>query len=302
MATHHHTRHLSHHSKRPQPAHARPSKPALLSKRSSSHGSHKKSAPKEDDWEEEEVMATSFLNFCTTCEKQIIVPSNFVLYCSESCRRKDTEKQLSFPFDYSPPMSPSHTTSDDHFRDIVQPRSPTHMPSNRSSIIFSDVSWDDNTPTKASDCEQAKHDSEASKYLRQYQATTFPCDTTPTLYSRRPGHSRTSTSNTASVTPSLSHTPASSISYSLPYTPATRPLPPRNHSTYASKSIELVTPWPYSATAPLSPPKYSMKAAPTIERTSSIIEGEILYEKSPIPSISPANGSLGRLLANTVHT
>ncbi|PVH98410.1 hypothetical protein DM02DRAFT_596040 [Periconia macrospinosa] len=300
MATHH-TRHLSHHSKRPQPAHARPSKPAPLSKRTSSHGSSKKAAPKNDDVEEEEVMATSFLNFCTTCEKQIIIPSNFVLYCSESCRRKDTEKQLSYSFDYSPPMSPSLTSAENHFRDIVAPRSPTQLPSKRSSIAFSDMSLDDHTPTAASQCEKARHESEASRYLRQFQATTFSSDATSTARPRRPGHNRSYTSHTTSTTPSLSHTPASSVSYSLPYTPATRPLPPRNYSSYASKSIELVTPWPYSTTAPLSPPKYSMKSAPTIERTSSIIEGEILYEKSPVPSISPANGSLGRLLAAGVH-
>lgn len=299
MATHH-IRHSSHHSKRPQPAHQRPTKPALF-KRTNSHGSSKKAAAaKEEECEEEEVMATSFLNFCTTCEKQIIVPSNFVLYCSESCRRKDTEKQLSYPFDYSPPMSPSHAFHDYHFRDIVAPRSPTQIASKRSSTALSDMSLDENTTTAASDLEKSKQDSEASRYLRQFQATTFPSDTTPTVRPRYSGHNRSSTSNTACATPSLSHTPASSVSYSLPYTPATRPLPPRNYSSYASKSIELVTPWPYSTTAPLSPPKYSMKSAPTIERTSSTIEGEMIYEKSPIPSISPANGSLGRLLATSV--
>lgn len=113
MATHH-VRHPSH-SKKPLPAHARPSKPASLSKRTHSHGSkgsskiaHQRDFDSEDD---EESMAVSFLNywyvvvtinsFClsciltlyrsTVCEKQIIVPSNTVLYCSE---RYDTATLL----------------------------------------------------------------------------------------------------------------------------------------------------------------------------------------------------------------
>ena len=101
MATH--TRQTSY-SKRPLPAHARPSKPAPLSKRTNSHGASKKAVPlhkKEEVFEEEEdLMATSFLQFwydssmqislahsltcrSTTCEKQIIVPCNSVLYCSQ---------------------------------------------------------------------------------------------------------------------------------------------------------------------------------------------------------------------------
>jgi hypothetical protein len=139
--------------------------------------------------------------------------------------------------------------------------------------------------------------SEASRYLRQFQSTTY---TTENARIHRPYYSRASTSQaSASVAPSLSHTPASSFSYSLPYTPATsRPLPPRHNphgSSYGSKSIDLVTP----LTAPSSPKSYSYKT-PAISTTStSTIEGEIVYAKSPVPSLSAANGSLGRLLAST---
>jgi hypothetical protein len=139
--------------------------------------------------------------------------------------------------------------------------------------------------------------SEASRYLRQFHPTAY---TAENIRAHRPRYSRASTSQaSASAAPSLSHTPASSFSYSLPYTPATsRPLPPRHNphgSSYGSKSIDLVTP----LTAPSSPKSYSHKT-PAISTTStSTIEGEIVYAKSPVPSLSAANGSLGRLLAST---
>ena len=86
MATHH-VRHPSHHSKKAHPTHARTSKPAPLSKRSGSHGrkNHPNAVQHREvvEDEDEDPMAVSFLNYCTVCEKQIIVPSNSVLYCSE---------------------------------------------------------------------------------------------------------------------------------------------------------------------------------------------------------------------------
>ena len=105
MATHHVR--PSHHSKKATPVHARPSKPDPLSKRSlsSGKGNHnsKSTHRKEVESEDDESMAVSFLNYwyaidvckalstnailiqpCSAvCEKQIIVPSNAVLYCSQ---------------------------------------------------------------------------------------------------------------------------------------------------------------------------------------------------------------------------
>lgn len=143
-------------------------------------------------------------------------------------------------------------------------------------------------------------DSEASRQLRQLQSSTYWSETVRPV---RPHYSRTSTSQiNFSAMPSLSHTPTSSCSFSLPYTPytpaTTRPLPPRTNphtSSYASKSIDLVTP----LTAPSSPKQYSYKAPPISKTSISTIGGELVYAKSPIPSMSPANGSLGRLLAST---
>ncbi|OAK97143.1 hypothetical protein IQ06DRAFT_308218 [Phaeosphaeriaceae sp. SRC1lsM3a] len=301
MATHH-VRHPSHHSKRSVAAHPRPSRPAPLSKRSHSYGkssikaAHQKESESES-WDDEESMAVSFLNFCTVCEKQIVTPSNSILYCSESCRKKDTEKSLTYSLEhYSPPTTPftNFSFDDIHFRDIVPQRSPTLPDSKRSSCAFSDISSDENCWSLNE--KSSTMNSEASRYLRQFQPATYSSET---IRAHRPRYNRASTSQVNfSAAPSLSHTPASSFSYSLPYTPATnRPLPPRNPhgSSYGSKSIDLVTP----LTAPSSPKSYSHKTSPISTTSTSTIEGEIVYAKSPVPSLSAANGSLGRLLAST---
>lgn len=65
MATHH-VRHPSHHSKKALPVHARPVRPASLSKRTHSYGksSSKVAHPTEVESEDEdESMAVSFLNY-----------------------------------------------------------------------------------------------------------------------------------------------------------------------------------------------------------------------------------------------
>lgn len=143
---------------------------------------------------------------------------------------------------------------------------------------------------------QLRPDSEASRYLRKFQATNYPSET---IRPARPRYSRASASHISFATaPSLSHTPTSSLSYSLPYTPAnTRPLPPRtpHTSSYSAKSIDLVTP----LTAPSSPRQYSHKTTPIMHTSTSTIGGEIVYAKSPVLSPSAANGSLGQLLNST---
>lgn len=215
-----------------------------------------------------------------------------------SCRKTDTEKSLTYALEhYSPPTTPFANFSFDdlHFRDIVPQRSPTQPESKRSSCAFSDISSDDNS-WSLNEKSQAMN-FEASRYLRQFQSATYSAET---ARAHRPRYSRSSTSQVSfSAAPSLSHTPTSSISYSLPYTPATtRPLPPRNNphgSSYGSKSIDLVTP----LTTPSSPKSYSHKTSPISTTSTSTIEGEIVYAKSPVPSLSAANGSLGRLLAST---
>jgi hypothetical protein len=214
-----------------------------------------------------------------------------------SCRKKDTEKSLIYGLEhYSPPTTPfaNFSFEDLYFRDIVPQRSPTQPESKRSSCAFSDISSDDNTWSLNEN--SSTMNSEASRYLRQFQSSTYASET---VRAHRPRYSRASTSHVNfSAAPSLSHTPASSVSYSLPFTPATsRPLPPRHphSSSYGSKSINLVTP----LTAPSSPKLYSHKTSPISTTSTSTIEGEIVYVKSPVPSLSAANGSLGQLLAST---
>ncbi|OCL15464.1 hypothetical protein AOQ84DRAFT_370344 [Glonium stellatum] len=294
------------HPKKPLPAHARPSKPAPPSKRANSHGAnkggHEAAQHTEEDLEDEESMATSFLQYCTTCEKQIVVPNNSALYCSESCRKKDNEKILSYSLEHSPPPTPFSSFSffeDLPVRDIVAPRSPTAAPSQRSSCAFSEASSEDNA--LAGD-ERLKRDSEASRYLRQFQSATATAETCGRQ--TRPRYNRSSTSMaTMSAAPSLSHTPASSVSVSMPYTPSNRPLPPRNNphsSSYGSRSIDLVMPLTAATTASTSLGQYSLKSAASSRTSIGAVEGEILYEKKPtIPTVSPANGSLKQLFAST---
>jgi hypothetical protein len=294
MATHH-VRQTSHPSKRTS-VHVKSTKSTTVQKRSGSlgrKGSHKSTTSHKEviEDEDEDPMAVSFLNYCTVCEKQIVVPSNTVLYCSESCKKKDSEKSLTDSYDYySPPTTPfaNFTFDDAHFNDIIPQRSPTQPHSKRNSYASSDGSFDD-TP---SGDEYTRSSSDASHYLRQCQISSYFNDTVRPV---RPRYTRASTSHiNFSAAPSLSHTPASSYSFSLPYTPATRPLPPRTNPQGPSKSIDLVTPLTSS-----SPKAYSCKAPPILRTSTAAIEGEILYAKSPVPSLSPANGSLGRLLASS---
>lgn len=221
------------------------------------------------------------------------------LTCTLSCKKKDTDKSLTYSYDhYSPPTTPfaNFTFDDLAFRDIVPQRSPTQPDSKRSSCAFSDTSSDDNSDDR--------YHSEASAYLRKFQST--PAYSPDTVRQYRPRYNRASTSQYSfSAAPSLSHTPASSVSYSLPYTPATRPLPPRTKPSHSgsyganAKSIDLVTPLTAPSSPKSSPKSYSHKS-PAISRTStSTIEGEIIYAKSPVPEPSIASGSLGRLLAST---
>lgn len=305
MATlHTHHRTTSTNSKKQAPLHARSSRPAPLTKRTSIHGLSKgpsKPAHRTAEDEDEGGMAASFLQYCTTCEKQIIVPNNSILYCSESCRRQDNEKVLFvMPADNSPPRTPLAQFSFDDLptRDIVTPLSPTLMPGHRHSAAFSEASEDD--PALSEDEVRKRCDSEAARYLRQFQNATsgFEISSAPTL--ERSDSSQTTTS----AAPSLSHTPASMASTSMPYTPSARPLPQRysaQGSSYGPRSIDLVT--PCTGVSSMAPPVpsdfgYLLKSSAGSKTSLGLAEGEMLYEKkSSIPRISPGHGSLKQLFA-----
>ncbi|KAF7714518.1 Uncharacterized protein PECH_008407 [Penicillium ucsense] len=96
-------------------------------------------------------MAASFLNFCATCERQITVPNNSILYCSESCRRKDSAKPLSaslsptasFSTNYNHHHHSSSPYSNTHLTPVTMPASPPTSPSLSPRTIVAPM-----TPTR----------------------------------------------------------------------------------------------------------------------------------------------------------
>ncbi|KAF1987894.1 hypothetical protein K402DRAFT_329483 [Aulographum hederae CBS 113979] len=311
MATHH--RSLSSQSKKS--THGRPPKPALLTKRGYSStnlsSSKRNSRAREEPEPEDESMAASFLQYCAFCEKQIITPNNSVLYCSEACKRKDNTKVLSFSSysPESPPMTPfaNFTFDDIPHRDIVPQLSPTTSYSNRFS--YSEASDEEHTfPTEDYKYGHGhtRSESEAARYLRQFQSPSSLSE--ESRRTPRPRYNRSSTSMAnMSIAPSLSHTPNSSVSMSMPYTPSARPLPPRTQhsSSYTSKSVDLVTPFapmPMASSESLTT-LTGLKTPPMTRSTTDFTAmGEMQYEKkSSLPSLSPGHGSLKQLLSFGSH-
>ncbi|EMD65852.1 hypothetical protein COCSADRAFT_170294 [Bipolaris sorokiniana ND90Pr] len=244
--TTHPIRHPSRQFKRPQPARTQPSQP--LSKRAYSRRSNGASNAvhyKEIETDHDNgSMAVTFLNYCTFCEKQIIVPSSFMLYCSESRKKKDTEQSLVYPYDQCLPMlKPLRNSSFDNlaFRDIVPQRLPSHTGLKCSVYAFSDTSSDHNRGDR-----YQRFDREPSNRLCEFQLTsTYPPDTVRS-YLPCCGHLLI-LSSSFSATTSLSYTPASSASCSLPHTTAPkRPFSLRtkssHSSSYGTRSVNLVKP------------------------------------------------------------
>jgi hypothetical protein len=195
-------------------------------------------------------------------------------------------------------------------RDIIPPRSPTQAPmSNRSSITLSS---DTDADTESIEVIRPRKESEAARYLRQFQSSASLAAEGQSSRSSRPRYHRASASVTATTTsaaPSLSHTPASLASLaSIPYTPSSnRPLLPRKnpYSTSAgARSIELVTPFTKLPTEP--PPSitpYSLKSTPSSSTTISIAEGQMLYQKkTSLTTPLPGHGSLKELFAGSTPT
>ncbi|KAL1986318.1 hypothetical protein VTN96DRAFT_6550 [Rasamsonia emersonii] len=249
---------------------------------------------KDDGDDDRPEMAASFLQFCAMCEKQITVPNNAVLYCSESCRRKDSCKPLSASFPYttttmspstSPPSSPSMSP-----RAIVPPLTPTgSSPRPTPGLrIPSDLhdSKADMDPTEWKPVIWRRNGSSASlasteawTYLSQFHGGEEALMMMP---GRRSGVHRSSASLSAlnnNGVPSLTHTPstaASSLNSSSDYmgsmydyaATTIRPLPPRRNpssstSAGATKGVELVVPHivPATTTAAAPPPPTTAAAA-----------------------------------------
>lgn len=227
----------------------------------------------------------------------------------------------------SPPLTPfqPRTFSFEDLQaapNIVPQRSPTsaYLPNNRYS--FSSLSEEDRQQLEAHYRPQLpRADSEASKYLRQFQDANGMTTIDGSKRTSRPRVQRGVQSQvTVSAAPSLSHTPGSYMTsgMSIPYTPHSvnainGPLPSRNHphsaASYGAKSIDLVTPiGPMTAPETTMPKSPGLKSSATTATTSrGWAEGEMMrYEKKSLDlirekaasaSASPGRGSLKQLFA-----
>ncbi|KKZ62014.1 hypothetical protein EMCG_03475 [[Emmonsia] crescens] len=130
-------------------------------------------------------MATAFLQFCATCERQIMIPSDSILYCSESCRRQDSSKppeisrvttRTMTSSKHSPPASPLS---------IVAPMVPTQpascspsplirIPANNheGASELDPTEWKPKMPLRPTNPPVTS--SEASRYLSLFQKPEPP--------------------------------------------------------------------------------------------------------------------------------
>ncbi|KAI9659449.1 MAG: hypothetical protein M1821_001707 [Bathelium mastoideum] len=287
------------HAKKSHAPYARTSRPGPLIQRRSYNKYHHKvgqgpsrsnAATQKTDDDEDDAMATSFLQFC--------------------CRKKDQTMSYITTFypDQTPPPTPlssAFTFDELPIHDILPQRSPT---SRRSLSLApseeTSASEDDNSSNSSStrshhhrhhhhNQHQHHYDSEAARYLRQFQSTN-------TLHSLRhaphphphPAHLRRAATNSSSNMPSLANTPTSSASNSTPTTPATlRPLPPRANPSVSSVSwgargIDLVLP----VTAyplPLPPPTASTTTATTATTAAPAVVARVAPKRPAETGSSP---------------
>ncbi|KAJ5972519.1 uncharacterized protein N7479_002437 [Penicillium vulpinum] len=248
----------------------------------------------------------SFLNFCAMCENQITVPNNTLLYCSESCRRKDSCKPLSASLPSmssmsststppaSPPLSP---------RTIVPPMTPTRVPSNSIPAMRipshvhdakSDLDPTEWKPVLARSASSLAS-SDAWNYLSQFHRGSgepmLPRPTVQRSSSSLPALAGGAAHGYGHV-PGLTNTP-STVASSFSSTASdylgsmyeSRPLPPRHNpyfsGTSVTKGVELVVPHIASAHEDLGP--IGVSDSGSIFPASSAVWGENSYEKRSAP-------------------
>ncbi|KAL6717140.1 hypothetical protein ACLMJK_005055 [Lecanora helva] len=276
----------------------------------------------EDD---DDSMASSFLQFCAMCEKQIVVPNSSILYCSESCRRRDAASPTT-EFDLLTLRSPNTKLPPPSYDEIdpfdaklptyvpaLQP-TPRTLPDGRIPAKYHDgkadidpTEWKPADPTTGAGVVQGREkpitkslgewkpklshrpSSEAASYLSKFHHKS-----SDSLSSKRSGGTRpTTTPATATAatfssrsTPGLSHTPTA--------------------STSSEESLSLAgTPYEF-----VTRPAFSMPAATTTASTTAAAaagsavtatgskNGGITYEKKHVRTSlgSAASGSLKKLL------
>ncbi|KAF1344508.1 hypothetical protein BDV97DRAFT_55472 [Delphinella strobiligena] len=290
------------HTRRALPAHARAAKPPPLVSKKSSTGLPPKKSPttrtnpswsknignREVETDTEEDDMTGLPQFCATCEKQIVTPGNSVLYCSESCRKKDHNKPLHesvIPSELSP-LPPSRRASAYFGDEDASPmRSPTLV--RPPSLAFSDSS-ETSSLYESRRASYARNESETAHYLSQFDHVASY------------DYARPSTSTSA--TPSLSHTPVSVISASGSY----RPLPRRGDpfsASFSSYSVDLITPVIDMDSSAMPHNVHYRKAS--VGSTGStntafhITDEDTRYEKRPFsPDDAMKHGSLRQLFSH----
>jgi ECL1/2/3 zinc binding proteins len=222
-------------------------------------------------------MAASFLQYCAMCEKQILTPSNSILYCSDACRRKDSCKPLALAaVAMSPPITPPSSVPSS-----PRPIHPLRTLTGTMTVSTSSIRIPADLNNAKSDFDAAewkpklrgRGESDAFRYLSQFHRSTSTLGTTDTQDdrpARRPLLSLRTTASLASMTPSslsLSQTPStpsSSLSPAAEYDFNTRPLQSRHNPMYSAsagttKGIDLVMPYvaPSLATSLPTPGKGS---------------------------------------------
>ncbi|KAL8788651.1 MAG: hypothetical protein Q9213_001579 [Squamulea squamosa] len=290
-----------------------------------------KDKPKE---KEEEViacddgdMATSFLQFCVTCDRQILVPNNSLLYCSERCKRMDAQHVSDYS-SYVSIQSPMSGESDDNDPlgsknpPIVPPAIPTPRPDTSARIPpeahegksdLDPTEWKPKSHDNAIEWKPKiphRPTSDASKYLSQFHRTP------PTLGSPRCGSSHRPTArlvqNTDSVSmnaPSLSATPSTSSTSSssasiagTPYDFIGRPSMCSRPSTVHSKSADLVTPQKIAYSVPTKPKssvhgKFSVKVSELA--APSVVVENATWSSSDLSYAKKWNWTPGRHIAGS---
>ncbi|KAL8735895.1 MAG: hypothetical protein Q9181_002622 [Wetmoreana brouardii] len=255
--------------------------------------------------EDDDDMATSFLQFCVTCDRQILVPNNSLLYCSERCKRIDAEHVT----DYHTYTSLNSSTSSEEAdidtlsckkRPIIERAVPTPRPMLSARIPpVAHEGKSDLDPTEWKPKTIHRTTPDASNYLSQFHRTP------PTYGSpRRPSPVRAEAMHTQSMTsvpmtaPSLSATPSASSTSSgdsiagTPYNFANRPMTmDRRPTSAAIKSVDLVT--------PKKPSAYSVPTKSTTVVSANLgLSSDLSYEKrlKVFGCHGPGVGSLTTLL------
>ncbi|KAF6234502.1 hypothetical protein HO173_007127 [Letharia columbiana] len=263
--------------------------------------------PKDDEDDtfqddEDDDIASSFLQFCAMCEKQILVPNSSILYCSESCRRRDSVVPTTNP--YLSLASPTKMVPSAYSDDIDDPfgskiptyvaaMQPTPRPTSDARIPpvahngksdLDPTEWKPAEPilteTKSPPSPKAgewkpklphRPSSEAFSYLSKFHRSS------DSLYSkRRPALNHGRSTISSRTTPSLSHTPTA--------------------STSSEESLS-GTPYEFVARPALSMPTTTASHCRDGGKLAQVEEHDLTYEKKFVgTSLGSATGSLKKLL------